>query len=130
MESYEAYSVLATDLPPLVRRQRKAWLRLEPVKRQYEEADAEDHKIRKAIAALLVLAGIKRGDGVTCLGYDVVHVGRAGETWLSPDKVAAGFIAAGVKKAVVLKVIAASFDAQPDPFWVTVKRSDRWRKRV
>lgn len=69
-------------LPALVRRQRRLERRLARLEKvQLEEKATRDH-----IDALLVAAGVEKGQGVTCLGYDVVHNERAGQARLNADK--------------------------------------------
>jgi hypothetical protein len=61
-------------LPVLVRRQR----RLERLVAKLEKHQAEEKATRDAIDELLRKQGLTHGEGVTCLGYDVVHNERAG----------------------------------------------------
>jgi hypothetical protein len=61
-------------LPLLVRRQR----RLEHLVAKLEKHAKAEKATRDEIDALLVKQGLAHGQGVTCLGYDVVHNERAG----------------------------------------------------
>lgn len=69
-------------LPILVRRQR----RLEGRVARYEAAVKREKATRDEIDALLRKLGLAHGEGVTCLGYDVVHNERAGRTWVDAEK--------------------------------------------
>lgn len=79
--SYRRYRQLAT-LPALVRKQRRLEAQIAPL----EQLQADEKAVRDAINALLVEAGLAKGDGVTCAGYDVVHHERAGRAALNADK--------------------------------------------
>jgi uncharacterized small protein (DUF1192 family) len=77
------------SLPRLIRRQR----RLEKRVARYEAAVALEKATRDAIDALLLKQGLKHGEGLTCLGYDVVHNERAGQRRISADKLRAQGVA-------------------------------------
>lgn len=69
-------------LPRLVFRQR----RLERRVVKLEKLQGQEKACRDAIDALLVAAGVGKGEGVTCLGYDVVHNERRGRTSISAER--------------------------------------------
>lgn len=79
--TYRQYRPLAT-LPALVRKQRRLEAQIAPL----EALQADEKAVRDAINALLVQAGIAKGEGVTCAGYDVVHRESAGRTTLNAAK--------------------------------------------
>lgn len=81
---YSKFPKLDEPLPPLVRRQRRLEGKLVDEKgRSYVELEKE---CRKEIDALLRDVGLTSGEGVTCLGYDVVHRERAGQASINQDK--------------------------------------------
>jgi hypothetical protein len=118
MEDFAAYSALA-DLPPLVRKQRALEATIVPLAAALEAEKA----IRKDIDALLVDAGIVAGDGVTCLGYDVVHHVRSGSTHLYADVLTEQLVAAGVDRALVVHLIGEATETGDPSAWATVKPS-------
>lgn len=73
--TYRRHPQLVDTLPKAVRKQRRLAADLAPL-----ETLLEKEKVaRKDIDALLAAAGYtKRGEGVTCLGYNVVHRERDG----------------------------------------------------
>lgn len=82
LENTYANRPLLKRLPTLVRKQR----RLERQATRWERAAAAEKLVRDQIDALLLEAGLAKGQGVTCLGYDVVHNERAGRSKVNPDK--------------------------------------------
>lgn len=81
---YTTFRLLAEPLPPLVRKQRRLEAHLVDEKGQsYVELEKE---CRKEIDALLLAAGLAKGEGVVCRGYDVVHRERAGQASINQDK--------------------------------------------
>jgi hypothetical protein len=119
MKDYTAYPTLEEALPPLVRKQRRLEGRivlLVPL--------AEEEKIlRKEIDALLLAEGFTHGDGVTCLGYDVKHNERKGQSSLNPKTIVDLLVAGGVDEGFALKVLVDSTETADDPQWATVKPS-------
>lgn len=69
-------------LVQLVKRQR----RLERAVAKLEKLAAREKATRDEIDALLVRHGFKHGEGVTCIGYDVVHHERAGRTYIDAGR--------------------------------------------
>lgn len=118
MEPYEAYSQL-TDLPPLVRKQRRLEAQIAPI----APLVADEKAIRQQIDALLVAAAIAPSDGVTCLGYDVVHHTRKGQSTFNVEVLTAELVAAGLDKAVVAKILIDATETSDPPLWATVSPS-------
>lgn len=118
MEDYEVYSQL-TALPKLVRQQRRLEAKIAPIVPLVDDEKA----VRKSIDLLLVSAGIVKGDGVRCLGYDVVHNERKGQTTLNQDALLAALIGAGVDRALALDAIACSMETGEPAKFATVKPS-------
>lgn len=118
MEPYEAFSQLA-GLPPLVKKQRTLEARIVKVAPDIEQEKA----VRQEIDRLLVNAGIEKGDGVTCNGYDVVHVERAGTSRLNQDVLVEQLVSAGMAKRLVLEIIDACTETGDPSHWATVKPS-------
>jgi hypothetical protein len=118
VEPYEAYSQL-TALPPLVRKQRRLEAQIAPIAPLVDDEKA----IRKAIDALLVAAAIAPGDGVTCLGYDVVHHTRKGQSSFNVEVLTSELVAAGLAKDVVAKILIDATETSDPPLWATVSPS-------
>lgn len=117
--TFRQYPSLVTSLPPLVRKQRRLEGKIAPLSPLVEEEKA----VRTEIDALLVAAGLGKGDQVTCAGYDVTHVERAGTRRLNQDLLILKLVAAGLKQPLVVELLAASTETG-DPFtWSTVKPS-------
>jgi hypothetical protein len=76
-------------LPVLVRRQKRLERRLT----RLELVAAQEKATRDAIDQLLVAEGLTPGEGVTCLGFDVVHHARAGRTSICPARLRAAGVA-------------------------------------
>lgn len=100
-------------LPRLVRQQRTLARRLADMAQ-----DEKDEKaVRVEILALLEAAGIKAKGSVTCIGYEVIHSTRAGQSWISPELVLELLVAAGVERELVAEVITkATVDGTPSKF--------------
>lgn len=119
MNDYTTYGALA-DLPPLVRKQRRLEKKIVPLAPLVDQEKA----LRKQIDELLVAAGLTTsGEGVTCLGYDVLHNQRAGHSALNPEKIVALLVAGGVDQAFALKVLVDSTETGDPAKWATVKPS-------
>jgi len=118
LKDYTAYAALV-DLPPLVRKQRRLEAQIAPVAPLVDVEKA----LRKQIDARLLAAGLKKGEGVTCLGYDVLHCERKGESWLNPDTIVALLVAGGVDQGFALKVLIDSTETGDPAKWATVKPS-------
>jgi hypothetical protein len=118
MEDYAAYSVL-DGLPALVRKQQQYVRKIAPIEPLIEKEKA----VRKEIDLLLIQAKIAKGDGVTCIGFDVMHRSRVGQSSLNHEKVIAALVAEGVDEGLVLKVLLESVETGDPPFWAEVKPS-------
>lgn len=106
-------------LPTLVKEQRKLEAIIAPVEPLIEEEKA----CRRDIDALLLRAGIAKGESVTCLGYDVTHCSRAGNETLNPDTIVTLLLDIGVERDVAEQILKDSTDTAEDPAWATVKPS-------
>lgn len=123
---HTAFPALKTALPPLVKEQRKLEALIAPVTPLLEP----EKEIRKAIVALLITAGVGKGETVTCLGYDVTHCERAGTSSLNAETLTERVVASGIDREWFLDQIAASMDTADDPQWATVKPSKGATVRV
>ncbi len=112
-------------LPPLIKEQRRLEALIAPVT---PLVDIEK-QVRKDIVALLILADVGKGETVTCLGYDVTHCERAGQTSLNAETLTERVVQHGVDRDWFLDQIAASMDTAADPQWATVKPSKGARVR-
>lgn len=74
--TFTRHAALKTALPPLVKKQRRHAKKIASVSKDV----ADDKSVRSQILQLLELAGLQRGEGVTCNGYDVEICGRKGNT--------------------------------------------------
>lgn len=91
-----------TLLPTFVRKQR----RLEKTIASIGTAIADEKAVRKSIDALLLGAGLKNGEAVTCRGYDIVHRERAGQERLDQDELVALLVEGGVDEQFVRQSLA------------------------
>lgn len=114
--SYTQYPSLE-GLPPLVRKQRRLESRIAPIEPLIEEEKA----LRKEIDGLLLQAGLTKGEGVTCLGYDVTHRERAGQKRLNQDALTARLVGAGLELAVVITLMAECTEEDDPAKWADVK---------
>lgn len=114
--TFTTYPALV-DLPPLVRKQRRLEAKILPL----EPLVKNEKHVRGQIDALLIAAGLKRGDSVTCNGYDVTHTGRAGQTSLNADALAILLVLGGVDPEFVDFALKASTETGEAPVWATVK---------
>lgn len=119
MRDYTTYQRLADDLPPLVRKQRRLEGRIVLLVPLAEEEKA----LRKSIDDLLVDAGILKGEGVTCLGYDVLHVERTGTARLNQDALVIRLVDAGLHEHLVRAILDESTEIGDPSRWATVKPS-------
>jgi hypothetical protein len=104
-------------LPPLVRKQRTLEAKILPLAPLVED----EKKVRQAIDALLIAAGLKRGESVTCNGYEVTHAGRSGNTALNVEAAEILFVLGGVDPEFVAFVLTTCLETGEAPFWATVK---------
>jgi hypothetical protein len=113
------YPSLVESLPPLVRKQR----RLEATLAAVAQTALDEKAVRAEIDLLLVAAGVDKGESVTCLGYDVTHVERAGTSRLNQDVLIVHLVAAGLAERLVRELLQASTDVGEPTAWATVKPS-------
>ncbi len=106
-------------LPALVRQQRRLEGRLVDLKM----LEADEKATRQEIDTLLLAAGIGKGESVTCAGYDVTHLERAGSSRVNIDGLRVRLVAAGVATELLDEVIAASTETGESSGWATVKPS-------
>lgn len=118
LSPYTRYPALR-DLPALVRKQRRLEAKIVPIAPLVDQEKA----LRKDIDALLIKAGLQRGEGVTCHGYDVTHRDRKGRTSLNPDKIVAQLVAGGVEETFALQVLVDSTETGDPAQWAEVKPS-------
>jgi hypothetical protein len=112
---YTQYPALA-PLPPLVRQQRRLKAVIEPL----DDLVDDEKTVRARIDALLLQAGMTNGSGVRCLGYDVLHHDRAGQTRLNAETLVAEFVAAGVDRELVDQVIVLATERGDPSAFATV----------
>lgn len=114
--TYTQYPQL-DGLPPLVRQQRTLERQILPLAQHVLDEKA----VRASIDALLIAAGIAKGEGVTCNGYDVTHIERAGTSRLNGDVLTESLVHAGVDRLLVTSAISASTETGDPSTWATVK---------
>lgn len=118
MEDFEVYSQLK-NLPKLVRQQRRLEGKIAALGPLLEDEKA----VRRSIDLLLVSAGIAKGDGVTCLGYDVVHNERKGQTSFDAENMVALLVRCGVDPEFVEFLVRDSTEIGEPSKFCTVKPS-------
>jgi len=123
---HTAFPALKTALPPLIKEQRKLEALIAPVLPLIEP----EKDVRKQIVALLIAAGVGKGETVTCLGYDVTHCERAGTSSLNEETLTTLLVKAGLDADFVAETLAASMDTAVDPQWATVKPSKGSKVRL
>lgn len=116
--TFTTYPALA-PLPPLVRKQRTLEAKILPLAGFVED----EKKTRAQIDALLIAAGLKRGESVTCNGYDVTHAGRKGQESLNADALAILLVLGGVDPEFVDFALKTSLETGEASVWATVKPS-------
>lgn len=119
VDSYARHPALKTALPPLVRKQRRLETQIAPIEPLLEQEKA----VRKEIDALLLKAGLAKGDTVTCLGYDVTHRERRGAESINETTLVNELEKLGLSVDAALSAIKASLDKADDPQWAEVKPS-------
>jgi hypothetical protein len=124
--TYTQHPTLLATLPPLVRKQRRLEARVAKVAQ-----DVKDEKaVREEIDRLLLAAGLKKSQLVTCAGYDVLHNERDGRESLNPDMVTAGFVALGVDPEAVKQVVKDATETGEPAKFATIKPSKGARVRA
>jgi len=96
------HPVLREALPPLVRKQRRLALTIAAV----APAVVDEKATRAEIDALLVAAGLKKSELVTCLGYDVRHNERDGQTSINAEKLIAQLVETGMAERLARELLA------------------------
>jgi len=66
---------------------------------------------------------LQKSDVVTCAGYDVRHVEKAGSTSINSDTLTEQLVAGGVDRAFVLQVLIASTETGQPSMYCTVTPS-------
>lgn len=102
--TYTRYPSLVAPLPPLVRKQRRLAARIAAV----ADAVKDEKTVRGDIDQLLVRAGLKKSELVTCAGYDVRHNERDGQASINPVTLTEQLAAGGVDRALIAQVLTAS----------------------
>ncbi len=108
-----------SQLPTLVRRQRRLEAQLVPLK----ALEIDEKAARADIDVLLLLAGLKKGDVVTCNGYDVKHNERDGQASINQDKLVELLVAGGVDREFAQKCLADAVERGDPAKFATVKPS-------
>ena len=117
--AYTKFPALVDALPPLVRKQRTLAGRIQKVAK-----DVVDEKdLRGQIDQLLVAAGLKKSDVITCNGYDVRHNEKAGQTSINQDVLTESLVAAGVDRELVKDLIVVATDTGDPSKFATVTPS-------
>jgi hypothetical protein len=116
---FTAYASLVEPLPPLVRKQRRLEAKIAAVVQTVKDEKA----VRAEIDQFLIAAGLKKGDVVTCLGYDVRHNENAGRDSINEDTLTELLVAGGVDRAFVVKSLAASTETGDPAKFATVTPS-------
>jgi hypothetical protein len=117
--TFTNFPSLVEPLPPLVRKQR----RLEATIVAVAQAVKDEKAVRAEIDLLLVAAGLKKSELVTCLGYDVIHNEKKGQSSLNSDTLTELLVAAGVDRALVDQTLIASTETGDPSKFCTVKPS-------
>ena len=100
--TFTNYPVLVEALPPLVRKQRRLAQQIAAV----AAAVVDEKALRAQIDALLLAAGLKKSELVTCLGYDVRHNERDGQTSINEEKLVAQLVDAGIPERTAREILA------------------------
>ena len=117
--TYATYKVLVDALPPLVRKQR----RLESVISAVAQHVKDEKAIRGDIDALLLKAGLTKGELVTCLGYDVKHNERDGQVSINQEKLVAQLVATGMAERLAIEILRDCTEHGAPSAFATVKPS-------
>jgi len=111
--TFAQHPKLVEALPPLVRKQRRLAARIATVAQTVKDEKA----IRGDIDLLLIAAGLKKSEVVTCAGYDVRHNEKAGATSINSDTLTEQLVAGGVDRAFVVQALKASTETgEPSKF--------------
>jgi hypothetical protein len=118
MEDYAAYSAL-DGLEKLVRAQQRLVRQIVLL----EPLALEEKQKRQEIAEALRAAQIPPGDGVTCIGYDVLLIERRGTIRLNEERHVSYLVAEGLTDDRARELLALSQDVGEPSSWATVKAS-------
>lgn len=124
--TFTNHPVLVDALPPLVRKQRKLIAKIVTVAQEVKDEEA----VRKEIDALLVAAGLKKSEVVTCNGYDVRHNERDGRTSINGETLRAQLLAVGVEADFIAKLIVTCTDTGEPSAFCTITPSKGAKVRV
>lgn len=117
---------LVEPLPPLVRKQRRLAQKIAAV-----AADVVDEKaVRGQIDQLLVAAGLTKSELVTCLGYDVRHNERDGQTSINAEKLVAQLVETGMAERLARELLAYCTETGEPAKFATVTPSKGAKVRV
>jgi hypothetical protein len=117
--TYRRYRALANRLPLLVTKQRRLAARIATV-----ADDVRDEKdLRAKIDALLIRAGLAKGDFVTCAGYDVRHNERDGQQSINETTLTVLLMTEGIDAELIARVITAATDTAETAKFATVTPS-------
>lgn len=108
---------LVEKLPALVRKQRRLEASLVP----FKPIEEEEKAIRQEIDQLLVGAGLKTGEAVVCLGYEVAHNERRGRVSLNQDQFVEKLVAGGVDRDFAMQALAESMETGDPSSFASVK---------
>lgn len=117
--TYKQHAALS-ELPPLVRTQRKLEAKLGDEKGSFKD---QESAVRKDIDGLLAAAGLARGEFVTCNGYDVTRRGQKGRTFINELMLAETLIVAGLTREEAVGLILEATDTGEPSTWSEVKPS-------
>lgn len=115
------FHLKTTELPTLVRRQRRLEAQIAPLEAALEPLAAKEKATRQAIDALLVSAGFENLDTVQVGAYDVTHYVRAGQSKIDGATLRRLLVEAGVDGELVDDVIAKATDTAADVKFCAVK---------
>lgn len=117
--TYLRYPSLVDPLPPLVRKQRRLAATIASV----VQTVVDEKALRAEIDALLIAAGLKKSDVVTCAGYDVKHNERDGQKSINADILTEQLVAAGVDRDLVVTILVDSTETGEPSKFATVAPS-------
>jgi len=124
--TFAEHPVLREALPPLVRKQRRLALTIAAV----AGAVVDEKATRAQIDALLLAAGLRKSELVTCLGYDVKHNERDGQTSINAEKLVAQLVDAGLPERTAREILKASEETGEVAKFATVTPSKGAKVRV
>jgi hypothetical protein len=111
----------ASELPTLVKRQRRLEGQIAPLANKLEPLVAKEKATRQAIDGLLLAAGFENLDTVEVGAYDVTHYTRAGQSKLNGDTLLGILVEAGVDRELVEDAIVEATETADDVKFCGVK---------